>query len=1295
MTTKQLRTYVALPALATAVVGGALWSQLRYTPLEASSHREAPLIADDPVADNTDLYAFKDPNNSERIIVIANYIPFELPQGGPNYSTFGENVRYEVHIKNQAATNLTADDITYRFVFTRTSQAPTGDPSTFFNIRLGKQNLKTTYTCSKSTDGGNTFTDIITNGVVPANNIGPRSIQGGAGLNIGTSVPYETLRTNAIKTASTGEDVLCAPSDDPFFADLGAIFDLASIRGTTGGGGTPTDGLARKNCHSIALSIPVSSLQSGGKTAALASNILDPSYVIGVWASASRPQMQTFDPTTGQASSGNWVQVSRLGMPLTNEVISPIGDKDAWNARSPYAGDAGTNNYLMNPELGLYMADNTPVNGAAAKPAGQTYYGEAIPNVAPLRIQTKSLAGQPGFGNGFDFRNGAAGLSALYNPATGSNAGTAFAPPVDGGFGAYLLNSGAAGSPRSVDIKPIFNTGVPNAIPYQLATGKAVLVANKPAVNPLTAGKPFISNFLPVVGDMLRLNMAVPATSRTSADFSNQGLLAAATLGLTDSRFNKDNSLQTIPNMDGFPNGRRLEDAVDQIELKAVSGVVLAAIGLWYDDFTTTSTTPLTTQLGNVLGYTTGVEANDTTIRASFPFVQTPWVGTGSASGPTNVVVTPDLTISTTMNVESGTYNNITITSTGVASFNGPIVVNGTLTVQTGGVMSTRGVLATNCNPITGTGSFVLQAGATLRICDSNGIAAAGTTSGAIQLTGSRTYSNDATYEYIGGDAQLSGNGLPSRARSLTVNNAAGLTLNNGGVAVAQLVTLTNGNLTSSNSQMLTLISTPTSGSALVVNTNGAVTGPATVQRAIDPFYNSGAGYRHYSSPVVSTTLSDLTTASGFSPVYNQLYNTSATPSTVTPYPNVFAYDQSRVNTSGSAGTIDFDKGFVVPQASDAMTVLRGYDLNIGAGVVTDLVGTLNNGPVSIANLARGTQTQSGWQLLGNPYPSPLDFSKTVGIASTNMDDAVYVYQSTGQYVGQYRSYVNGMGSSAASQIASMQGFFKRVTNPNQMASFALTNDSRVTTFSTTPSFNRTAADPRPQVTMSLKGNSVQLADETTVYFEQGATAVFDAKFDAYKLANSSGMNISSFITGGELSINGLTPLNATVATTVPLNVHVSSTGTYTLNATSLANFTGATTVLLLDAETGDRINLAQQAQYTFTASATALPGRFSLYFGPAAPLAVNNAALAQQVQLYPNPAHGRFTVVVPAELGKGTVTATLYNQLGQAVAQRKLAMTAAGATSQFDVTNLVLGVYTLQLSGSDARVTKRLVIEQ
>jgi hypothetical protein len=129
---------------------------------------------------------------------------------------------------------------------------------------------------------------------------------------------------------------------------------------------------------------------------------------------------------------------------------------------------------------------------------------------------------------------------------------------------------------------------------------------------------------------MLRLNMAVPVTPRNSADFSQLGLVQAAVLGLTDPRFNTNKNIQNIPNMDGFPNGRRLEDDVVRIELQAVSGVVLAAIGFWYDDFQRFQTTnPVTPQLINVLTYTTGVDKNDKPFQSEFPFVQKPNPGNG------------------------------------------------------------------------------------------------------------------------------------------------------------------------------------------------------------------------------------------------------------------------------------------------------------------------------------------------------------------------------------------------------------------------------------------------------------------------------------------------------------------------------------------------------------------------------------------------------------------------------------------------------------------------------------------
>jgi len=331
--------------------------------VSASSHREAPLISNDPLADNTDVYAFRSPDDSNTVTLIANYIPFESPHGGPNYYSFGENIRYEIHIDNNSATP--GDDIIYRFTFTQVNE----DSTTFFNIRLGKQNLKTTYICERSINGGVTFTTIISNGIVPPNNIGPRSIET-AGLGLGK--PYAQLMQEAISTSTSGEKVFCGPVDDPFFVDLGGAFDVGGFR-TTGA----RDGLAKFNCHSIVVKVPISTLQKSGKTTLQATSILDPEFVIGVWASASRPQISTLSVGGSKPTvSGPWIQVSRLGMPLTNEAIIAIGSKDKWNGTTPQ-NDLQFAPFFRNPELALYMDDSQ--------------FGTAVPGLSKLRIQKNSF----------------------------------------------------------------------------------------------------------------------------------------------------------------------------------------------------------------------------------------------------------------------------------------------------------------------------------------------------------------------------------------------------------------------------------------------------------------------------------------------------------------------------------------------------------------------------------------------------------------------------------------------------------------------------------------------------------------------------------------------------------------------------------------------------------------------------------------------------------------------------------------------------------------------------------------
>ncbi len=550
----------------------------------ASSHREAPLIANDPLADNVDVYAFRSPERPQNIVLIATYNPLQMAHGGPNYYQFGENIRYEIHVDNNAA--IPGDEITYRFTFKIVNQ----DPTTFFNIRLGKQNLYTTYTLEKSINGGNTWIKILQNIPVPPPNIGKRSIESGVGLN----TTYAELFKKAVRQTATGERAFVGPVDDPFFVDLGGVFDLGDLPRQNG---DPRDGLACLNTSAIAIEVPIAFLRKAGAPIQPA-NILDDRFVIGVWASASRPQIRTLTPG-GVSNSGNWVQVSRLGMPLTNEAVIPIGFKDYWNALTPYQelADTQLDGFFYNPELALYMDDEL--------------FGGAVPGFAPLRIQRNSLGA-------FDFGNGKDGLYAL--KGTAAVAGTALDDAV---FGTLLLPG--PGKPRSVDLWPIFHTGVPNVIPYQLATGKNG--------NPLAAGKPFINNFLPNGGDMLRLNMAVPPTPRNHPKFSSLGIVQAAVLGLTDPAYANNANMQWIPNMDGFPNGRRLEDDVTRIELQAVSGVALAAIGLWYDDYVPGGS-PVTQDLLDVLTYTTGVEQNDAAFGKKFPFMAQPWAGDGACSGP-------------------------------------------------------------------------------------------------------------------------------------------------------------------------------------------------------------------------------------------------------------------------------------------------------------------------------------------------------------------------------------------------------------------------------------------------------------------------------------------------------------------------------------------------------------------------------------------------------------------------------------------------------------------------------------
>jgi hypothetical protein len=485
VTTTRRRALVAAPALAAAAAVA-----LIPTFAGGSSHREAPGISQDPTADNTDVYAFVSPDRPDTATLIANYIPFEEPAGGPNFFGFSDDARYAIHVDN---TGDGKRDISYRFRFhTRTvnpdsflyATGPvTYNPAT---RRYDNLNVVQTYDVTRVTyraNGKVKGVRALGRGLLsPPNNAGPKSTPNYA----------SALVPPAIHALPGGRTVFAGQRDDPFFVDLGATFDLINIDapgrpgiglGDQGGG---DDGLTGYNVHTIALQVPVTDIARAGRRPT------DPNSTastVGVYATAERKVPVRVRTRSGSRLALEWRQVSRLGNPLVNEVVIPLGKKDRWNAVSPHQ-DAQFTRHFTNPEL-----------------------------------------------------------AAAIN----------------------LLFPGAVNAPQTnrQDLVTVLLTGLPPGNP----TGLVTQIGNRP-----------------VRADLLRLNLAVPPAAAPKRLAALDGDAA------------------------GFPNGRRLEDDVVDIEEKVVGGVLAPLFGL-----------PAPTANAGKLG--DGVDTNDQPFLTAFPYVATPLSG--------------------------------------------------------------------------------------------------------------------------------------------------------------------------------------------------------------------------------------------------------------------------------------------------------------------------------------------------------------------------------------------------------------------------------------------------------------------------------------------------------------------------------------------------------------------------------------------------------------------------------------------------------------------------------------------
>src|ERR1700728_3045605 len=420
-----------------------------------SSHREAPETSKDPVADSTDVYAFVSPDQPGTVTLIANYIPLQGPAGGPNFYEFGDDVLYEIHIDNSADGHA---DISYQFRF----QTQLQDPSSFlYNsgpieaLNSPNWNSGQFYTVTRLQNGK---ASVLGSGLAcPPCNIGPLSTPNYAGL-----------AGAAVHKLPGGIQVFAGQRAEGFYVDLGSIFDLANLRpfeqlhaqyglNVFSGPAQGVNATAALNVHSIAIQVPISQLTRSG-----AGSESSQASVIGVWTTASRQRGRLWDADNGESvSSGPYRQVSRLGNPLVNEVLIPLGKKDLWNSLPP-SDDKQFASYVTSPGL------------AGLLPA---LYPGVFPN----------LAAQV-----------------------------------------------ASGKPRA-DLEAILLTRIPSG---------------------LVPG--FQNNTGPVLADMLRLNTAIPPTS-------------------------KPNPLGVIGgDLAGYPNGRRVFDDVVTIELRAIAGATYPLVNKSY-----------------------------------------------------------------------------------------------------------------------------------------------------------------------------------------------------------------------------------------------------------------------------------------------------------------------------------------------------------------------------------------------------------------------------------------------------------------------------------------------------------------------------------------------------------------------------------------------------------------------------------------------------------------------------------------------------------------------------------------
>lgn len=319
----------------------------------ASSHSEAPGITKDRLADDTDLYAWVAKDAPDAVTFVGNWVPLIEPNSGPNFASFDDDATYYINIDNDGDARR---NIRYEFAFTTTRQTGATFLYNFGQVTSltdPELNVRQTYTLTRVDVSGGVETRTVIGAGLPVApwNVGPASMP-----------DYASLAQSAVQNLAGGYKVFVGPRDDPFFVDLASLFDLLTIRKVPGNKGKGVDGVGGYNVMSIVLQVPKDKLTRDGLAPAAGTG----NEIIGIWDTAERPMTRTLNADGTVVHSGPEVQVSRLGMPLVNEVVIPLQDKDKFNGSEPVNDLANFAGYVVDPELARLL---TLLYGISVPPA--------------------------------------------------------------------------------------------------------------------------------------------------------------------------------------------------------------------------------------------------------------------------------------------------------------------------------------------------------------------------------------------------------------------------------------------------------------------------------------------------------------------------------------------------------------------------------------------------------------------------------------------------------------------------------------------------------------------------------------------------------------------------------------------------------------------------------------------------------------------------------------------------------------------------------------------------------------